>query len=88
MILNAIYGQRIALRFRVAVSLTTVILLFATVSVLAKVDSDDWQTTFMYVTLALVAIINVNTATYQSGVFGVAGKFPYRFALLTIDFSH
>ena len=42
-------------------------------------DSDAWQTTFLIVILSLVALVNMNCAIYQSGVMGVAGKFPYKY---------
>merc|ERR1719219_347021 len=43
---------------------------------MVQIDTDTWQTTFMYVTLASVAFINVNAAIFQGGILGVAGKFP------------
>ena len=48
-------------------------------TVLAKTDSDTWQTEFLYVVLTLVVLINIFAATFQSGVFGVAGKFPPKY---------
>ena len=39
-----------------------------------QIDTDEWQSTFMYVTLASVAFINVNAAIFQGGILGVAGR--------------
>ena len=51
MILNAIFGQKVALKKRLIISLVGVILLFAVVSTMAKINSDNWQSTFLGVTL-------------------------------------
>ena len=78
-ILNALYGQRFALRRRITLSLSGVIVLFIGVTALAQTNSDQWQTTFLIVILTLVVLVNVHTAVYQGAVFGVAGKFPPQF---------
>ena len=51
MIFNAIFGQKVALKKRLIISLVGVILLFAVVSTMAKINSDNWQSTFLGVTL-------------------------------------
>ena len=48
-------------------------------TMLAKTNSDTWQTEFLYIVLTLVVFINIFAATFQSGVFGVAGKFPPKY---------
>ena len=78
-ILNAIFGQRFPLKFRLMASLGSVIVFFSIVTVFSRVDSDSWQETFLVVVLLLVIFINVCTAIYQGGLFGVAGKFPPRY---------
>jgi len=76
MILNAVFGHRFRTQPRLLVSLILVIALFAMTSALCLVESDTWQSTFLYVTLASVVVININAAIFQSGLCGVAGKFP------------
>ena len=75
-ILNAIFGQRFSLRRRIFGSLIVVIVLFMTVMSLSISDSDSWQREFMVIVLLLVVVININTAIFQGGVFGAAGRFP------------
>jgi len=76
LILNAVFGHRFRTQPRLLVSLILVILLFAFTSAMSIVDSDSWQTTFLYVTLASAVFININAAIFQGGLLGVAGKFP------------
>lgn len=76
MLLNAVFGHRFRTQPRLLVSLILVIGLFAVTSALCLVDSDGWQQTFLYVTIASVVFININAAIFQSGLVGVAGKFP------------
>ena len=75
-IINAIYGQKICLNKRLIVSLSVIISLFCVISVLSMVDSDSWQRQFMGLVLLIVFFVNVCTAIFQGGSFGVAGKFP------------
>jgi len=76
LILNGVVGHKFKTLPRLIISLIFVILSFTFTSIMVKVDTDTWQTTFMYVTLASVAFINVNAAIFQGGILGVAGKFP------------
>jgi len=76
LILNGVFGHRFKTQPRLLVSLTLVILLFIFTSVMVKIDTDGWQSTFMYVTLASVVFININAAIFQGGILGIAGKFP------------
>lgn len=76
LILNGVVGHRFKTQPRLLVSLVFVILSFIFTSIMVKVDTDGWQETFLYVTLASVAFINVNAAIFQGGILGVAGKFP------------
>lgn len=76
LILNGVVGHKFKTLPRLIISLVFVILSFTFTSIMVKVDTDTWQSTFMYVTLASVAFINVNAAIFQGGILGVAGKFP------------
>jgi len=76
LILNGVFGHRLKTQPRLLISLTFVILLFIFTSVMVQIDTDLWQSTFMYVTLASVVFINIFAAIFQGGILGVAGKFP------------
>jgi len=79
LLLNAVFGHRFRTQPRLLVSLILVIVLFAFTAAMAMIDSDEWQTTFLYVTLASAVFININAAIFQSGLLGVAGKFPPKY---------
>ena len=64
---------------RLLSSLLMVVLLFTITLVLVKVDTDAWQLEFLIVTLLVVVILNIFSATFQGGLFGLAGCFPPRY---------
>ena len=57
-------------------SLCFVVILFIASLVLVKVDSDTWQLEFLAITLVTIVLINIFTAIFQGGLFGLAGCFP------------
>lgn len=78
-ILNALIGQNIQLKYRIFISLGLVIGFFGVVLVFSETNSDEWQKKFMVLILILVVLINCCSAIFQGGVFGVAGKFPPKY---------
>ena len=64
-ILNAVLGQKIKLKFRLLGSLSAVITLFFLVTIFSKADSDTWQEEFLELVLCLVVLINCFTAVFQ-----------------------
>merc|ERR1719282_891169 len=76
LILNAFFGHRLKTQPRLIVSLILVILAFTFTSIMVQVDTDTWQKDFLIVTLVSVVFININSAIFQGGILGVAGKFP------------
>ena len=63
--LNAIYGHRFRSQPRLLAALVIMIILFIFSDVMTKVDTDDWQTEFMGLTLFTVVINNVMVAIFQ-----------------------
>ncbi len=47
--------------------------------VLAALDSDDWQQTFMVLNLTVIVFINVFAAIFQASFSAVLGPFPVRY---------
>jgi len=76
LIMNAFVGHKFSFKVRIAGGLLGVVLLFTLTTALVEVDTDDWQTNFFRVTLTTAFLINVASAIFQGGVFGLAGKFP------------
>ena len=72
-------GQRFSLMKRLTLSLSLMIVMFTIITVLAFVDTDSWQRPFLITILCLVVIVNINSAIFQGGSFGMAGKFPDRY---------
>ena len=67
--LNAIYGHRFRSQPRLLAALVIMIILFIFSDVMTKVDTDDWQTEFMGLTLFTVVINNVMVAIFQVSFF-------------------
>ncbi len=78
-ILNAVFGQRFRLEYRIYTSLGVIVGLFFVILALSRANSDDWQHEFLVFVLVLVVLVNCCTAVFQGGVFGAAGKFPVRY---------
>ena len=76
LILNGVVGHHFKTLPRMVISLIFVILSFIFTSIMVQVDTDSWQSTFMYVTLASVVFININAAIFEGGILRVAGRFP------------
>ena len=75
-ILNVFYGQRFKLNLRLIGALSLMSTLFIGVLIMTRMDSDLFQEWFLYSTLTIVVFLNICTAIFQSGLFGVVGKFP------------
>ena len=78
-IINAGYGQRFSLSKRLTYSLSMMIVMFTAITALAFINTDAWQKTFLVILLTLVVIVNINSAIFQGGSFGMAGKFPEKY---------
>ena len=78
-IINALVGQRFSLMKRLSISLALMIVSFTVITALAFADTDTWQKTFLGILLTLVVIVNINSAIFQGGSFGMAGKFPEKY---------
>lgn len=79
LILNGLFGHRFRTTPRLLWSLTLVVILFTATLVMVRVDTDQWQSGFLLLTLAIVVLINVFTAIFQGGLIGLAGAFPSRY---------
>uniref|UniRef100_A0A1A9WKL8 Equilibrative nucleoside transporter 1 n=1 Tax=Glossina brevipalpis TaxID=37001 RepID=A0A1A9WKL8_9MUSC len=76
LILNAIFGQRVSIRLKILGTLCTILLLFAITTGFVEINTDTWQEQFFLITLFIVIILNVCSATMSGGIFGIAGLFP------------
>lgn len=63
--LNSFIGHKIKAFPRLMTALVIIILTFIFTTVMSKVETDDWQYTFLAITLASVVIINIMVAIFQ-----------------------
>ena len=61
------------------ISLAFIILFFGGTLSLVKINTDSWQIEFLAVTLTIIVLININSAIFQGGLFGLAGAFPSKY---------
>ncbi|XP_037078076.1 equilibrative nucleoside transporter 3-like [Pollicipes pollicipes] len=83
--LNAAFGHKIRQQLKLVLSLVVVIVFFILTTVLVPINSDDWQITFFSITMVMVVILNVGSAVFQGGLFGVAAQFPARYLSAVIS---
>jgi equilibrative nucleoside transporter 1/2/3 len=76
LLLNASFGHHFKTTPRLLISLIFVILLFGLTCAMTKVDTDPWQDKFWIGTIISIVLININSAIFQGGLLGLAGKFP------------
>jgi len=76
LLLNASFGHHFKTTPRLLISLIFVILLFGVTCAMTKVDTDPWQAKFWIATIISIVLININSAIFQGGLLGLAGKFP------------
>jgi len=76
LLLNASFGHHFKTTPRLLISLIFVILLFGVTCGMTKVDTDSWQDEFWIGTIISIILININSAIFQGGLLGLAGKFP------------
>lgn len=74
--INSLYGQRFSSKKRLYVSLFVMLVVFAITTIFAKIDTDQIQTTFFAITIALVVLISLFSAIFQAAIFGIVASFP------------
>lgn len=85
LILNAFIGHKIRLGIRMNGSLIVVFVIFLMNTALIKVDTDQWQDTFFYITIASVVVMNIATAIMTGGLFGICGQFPSEYMTAVVS---
>lgn len=79
LVLNGIVGHKFRMDKRLLISLAFIILFFGGTLSLVKINTDSWQIEFLAVTLTIIVLININSAIFQGGLFGLAGAFPSKY---------
>lgn len=76
MIINSLYGQRFSQKRRLYVSLTAMLIIFAATTIFVHIDTDQMQTAFFAITLAMVVVVSFFSAIFQAAIFGIVASFP------------
>lgn len=63
------------LRLRVNITLAIEGTVFILTILLANLNTNTWPITFFYITIALVALLNMSNGIYQNCIFGTGSKF-------------
>lgn len=66
-------------------SLVVVFVIFLMNTALINVNTDQWQDTFFYITIASVVVMNMATAILTGGLFGVCGQFPSEYMTAVVS---
>ncbi|XP_075224415.1 equilibrative nucleoside transporter 1 [Lycorma delicatula] len=85
LIINPLVGRRISVKLRMITTLAFMLVLFIITTVLVKVDTDTWQNGFFILTLTIVVLLNIASAIFQSGLFGIVGRFPSPYITATVS---
>ncbi|XP_071962263.1 equilibrative nucleoside transporter 1-like isoform X2 [Antedon mediterranea] len=75
----SLFFQHKTSRWNIPLSLIMLFFLFILTTCLAIIDTGDWPRVFFMITMASIVVINGCTAIYQSGMFGMAARFPSRY---------
>jgi len=76
MFLNTAATKLISLRVRMISAAVIMILMFGLTIVLARIDTDAWQTDFFALALVTIVIMNAGSAVLQGSIFSLASMFP------------
>merc|ERR1719433_2378511 len=77
--LNTLFKHKDPLKVRMVSSVVIMTLLFIGTTALVKVDSSKWTNDFFYITIGTVILVNMATAIYQGGLFGLSGMMPPKY---------
>lgn len=85
LILNAMYGYKIRLKYRMIGSYAMMSILMALTTIFVNVDTDSWQDEFFVITMAIVVAINAASSIACGGLFGIAGQFPSEYMTAVVS---
>lgn len=79
LIINAFISNKISLELRMIGTQGLVLLIFLVTTGFVKADTDQWQNTFLIITLGSVALMNMASAIFGGSLLGIVGRFPARY---------
>ncbi|KAL9957949.1 hypothetical protein ACROYT_G034908 [Oculina patagonica] len=78
-LLNTLFKHKVSLQVRMLTSVCIMTLCFVVTTVLVVIDTSSWTADFFYITIGTIILINMSSAVYQGGLFGVCGMMPQRY---------
>lgn len=78
-LLNTLFKHKVPLQVRMITSVCIMTLCFVLTTVLVVIDTKKWTTDFFYITIGTIILINMSSAIYQGGLFGVCGMMPPKY---------
>ncbi|XP_031561564.1 equilibrative nucleoside transporter 1-like isoform X2 [Actinia tenebrosa] len=78
-LLNTLFKHKVRLQVRMLTSLITMTALFVLTTALVKVDTFSWTNNFFYITIVTVIVVNMMSAVFQGGLFGLTGMMPFKY---------
>ncbi|XP_022785347.1 equilibrative nucleoside transporter 1-like isoform X2 [Stylophora pistillata] len=78
-LINTLFKHKVPLQVRMITSVCIMTLCFILTTVLVVIDTSKWTTDFFYITIGTIILINMSSAIYQGGLFGVCGMMPPRY---------
>jgi len=77
--LNTALHRLINQHVRMAGSLIIMSIMFIFTLLLVKVNTDQWQVAFFFITMGSAVIVNMVSGIFQSGLFGIVAKLPLKY---------
>eukprot|EP00092_Neocalanus_flemingeri_P021364 GFUD01023157.1.p1 GENE.GFUD01023157.1~~GFUD01023157.1.p1 ORF type:complete len:413 (-),score=90.64 GFUD01023157.1:217-1455(-) len=78
-ILSAFLGWRVSLKMRMLASAWAMVIFFGGITLLAGLDTDQWQNSLFILILLLITLYRSLNAVFQATFFGNLGRFPSRY---------
>ncbi|KAL0112225.1 hypothetical protein PUN28_011944 [Cardiocondyla obscurior] len=79
LIINAFISNRVSLTARMVSSQCIILVLFILTTIFVKIETDEWQITFLIITLVTSAVVNAASAIFGGSLMGIAGKFSPKY---------
>ncbi|KAG8037752.1 hypothetical protein G9C98_005963 [Cotesia typhae] len=79
LIINTFLSKRLSQKFRMISSQLLIFILFIMTTIFVKINTDEWQNTFLIITLSTVAIVNALSAIFGGTLMGIVGRFSPRY---------
>lgn len=78
-LLNTLFKHKFTIQVRMLTSVCIMTLCFVLTTVLVLIDTTNWRAEFFYITIGTIVVINMGSAVYQGGLFGVCGMMPQKY---------